>query len=228
MFPHPQYAEDDGLLAFGGDLSPERIVFAYSLGIFPWFNEPPILWWSPNPRFVLFPEKLRVSDSMKKAIKKNYFQISFDTDFKGVIKGCRENRADEAGTWISNDIIIAYTKLFELGIAHSVEVRENGRLVGGLYGLLIGTVFYGESMFHRTTNASKAGFIELVQKLKNAGCKLIDCQVYTKHLESLGAENLDRESFMQILSEENTNTLKPLFEKQFSLKNSPDKLAEKE
>lgn len=202
IFPHPSLAEDDGFLAIGGDLSPERLILAYCNGIFPWFSEEePILWWSPDPRFVLYPEDIRISNSMKKLLKKNLYRISFDTCFRDVISNCANTRK-ESGTWITNDMIEAYCKLHELGFAHSVEAWHESKLVGGLYGISIGKCFFGESMFSIMDNASKAAFITLCKKLEERGFAMIDCQVYSKHLESLGAVNISREKFLELIEKE--------------------------
>lgn len=201
IFPHPSLAEEDGLLAVDGDLSPERLILAYRNGIFPWFSEDePILWWSPNPRFILYPKDIKVSHSMKKLLKKNTYKISFDTCFRDVISNC-SNLRKESGTWITNDMIEAYCKLHELGYAHSVEAWYEDRLVGGLYGISIGKCFFGESMFSTMSNASKAAFITLCKKLEEKGYTMVDCQVYTEHLESLGAVNISREKFLELVEE---------------------------
>ena len=200
-FPPVEDALEDGLLAIGGDLRPERLLLAYHNGIFPWYNEDePPMWWSPDPRFVLFPEELKVSKSMRQLLKQDAFEFREDTGFEAVISNCSNvSRARQDGTWISYDIISAYTTLHELGYAHSAETWYKGELVGGLYGLLLGNVFFGESMFSLTNNASKYAFIKWVEILKARGVVLIDCQVYTEHLESLGAKTISRDTFMQIL-----------------------------
>ncbi len=199
-FPEVSNASEEGLLAIGGDLSTHRLIDAYSKGIFPWFSQgDPILWWSPNPRFVLFPEKLKVSKSMKQVLQKNAYQITINKDFKAVIKACSLIKRDgQPGTWITNDMIDAYVQLYELGYAKSVEVWKKNILVAGLYGVdLNNGIFCGESMFTKESNASKVGFITFI---KNSKYKLIDCQVYTQHLESLGAENISREEFLKFLN----------------------------
>ena len=200
-FPDVSEASEEGLLAIGGDLSVTRLLSAYKQGIFPWFaDEDPILWWAPNPRFVLFPKKLKVSKSMQQVLRNANFEVSVNKDFNGVIKACAlAKRADqEGGTWITNNMIKAYTQLYELGYAKSVEVWKNNELVGGLYGVdLDNDVFCGESMFTKESNASKVGFITFIQ---NTNYKLIDCQVYTQHLESLGAEDISRDDFMKYLN----------------------------
>ena len=187
------------MLAIGGDLSSERLILAYKNGIFPWFSlGEPILWWSPNPRFVLFPEKLKVSKSMKQVLRKSDFEITINQDFERVINACaKTKRNGEHGTWITKAMIDAYINLHHLGFATSVEVWLHNQLVGGLYGVDLGNgVFCGESMFSTMSNASKVGFIKFIQ---NTNYKLIDCQVYTEHLESLGAEQIERGEFMKNL-----------------------------
>ncbi|UYZ82900.1 leucyl/phenylalanyl-tRNA--protein transferase [Entomomonas sp. E2T0] len=194
--------EPNGLLAVGGDLSPERLEAAYRHGCFPWFNmDDPILWWSPDPRMVLFPEKLHVSRSMLKLLKKSPLEITFDKAFAAVIKACSEPRSYTDQTWITKDMQQAYITMHNKGLAHSVEVWLEGQLVGGLYGLLLGRLFFGESMFSRVSNASKLGFIHLVYKLRDAGVVLIDCQMHTTHLHSLGAELIARQKFANYLQE---------------------------
>ncbi len=192
---------DDGLLAVGGDLRMERLLLAYSNGIFPWYNEDELpMWWSPDPRFVLFPEELKVSKSMGQILKRNEFEFRVDTVFEEVIFNCsRAPRQEQDGTWISDEIISAYTALHELGYAHSAEAWYEGELVGGLYGVLLGKVFFGESMFSRKSNASKYAFIKWVQLLSERGVVLIDCQVHTEHLESLGARMIGRAEFTALL-----------------------------
>lgn len=199
IFPQVHLADDDGLLAIGGDLSSERLILAYKNGIFPLFSlGEPILWWSPNPRFVLFPEKLKVSKSMKQVLRKSDFEITINQDFERVINACaKTKRNGEHGTWITKAMIDAYINLHHLGFATSVEVWLHNQLVGGLYGVDLGNgVFCGESMFSTMSNASKVGFIKFIQ---NTNYKLIDCQVYTEHLESLGAEQIERGEFMKNL-----------------------------
>lgn len=198
-FPDVYEASADGLIAIGGDLSPQRLLHAYSKGIFPWFqDEEPILWWSPDPRFVLFPEDLKVSKSMKQVLRKGNFKVTENKAFKAVIENCAlAKRTDQDGTWISDDMIQAYYKLHQLGFAKSIEVWQNEELVGGLYGIAINDdVFCGESMFAKVSNASKVGFITYIQ---NSNFKLIDCQLHTKHLESLGAKNMSRAEFLKFL-----------------------------
>jgi leucyl/phenylalanyl-tRNA--protein transferase len=202
IFPPVHLAEESGILAVGGDLSPERLIEAYRRGIFPWYSDDdPIIWWSPNPRFVLFPDDLQVSKTMRQVLRRNIFRITCDRDFRAVIQGCREPRKRERGTWITDEMLEAYVRLHELGIAHSVEAWQDGELAGGLYGLSLGRCFFGESMLTRTDNASKAAFITLTKKLMELQFVIIDCQVYTAHLESLGAVHIGREEYLDILEE---------------------------
>ena len=203
LFPDVEKADEDGLLAVGGDLSPERLLLAYKNGIFPWFNEDSmILWWSPDPRMVLFPEKVKISKSMAQVIKSNRFRITWNTQFEEVVNECSAiKRQGQEGTWITPEMKSAYSKLHQMGIAKSIEVWENDVLVGGLYGIDLGNVFCGESMFSRTSNASKFAFICLAKELQQKKYRLIDCQVYTAHLESLGAEEIPRKQFIAILKE---------------------------
>lgn len=201
QFPNVDEADNDGLLAVGGDLSPERLMLAYRNGIFPWFNEDSIiLWWSPDPRMVLFPEKVKISSSMQKVIRSDKFRLSWNTQFEKVIDACAViKRKDQGGTWITPEMKKAYISLHELGFAKSVEVWEGDLLVGGLYGIDLGHVFCGESMFSRSSNASKFAFIHMVKTLEEQNYKLIDCQVHTAHLESLGAEEIPRKDFIEML-----------------------------
>lgn len=200
VFPPVDQAEPDGLLAMGGDLSSERLLLAYKKGIFPWYEGEHILWWCPDPRFVLFPPELKISKSMKQVFKRNEFEFKTDTAFQQVIRACKTAaRPGQDGTWITDEVEISYTKLFELGYAHSAEAWKNGELVGGLYGILSGNVFFGESMFSKENNASKFAFITYVQQLMKEGIQLIDCQVYTEHLESLGATMISRKEFSMLL-----------------------------
>lgn len=193
-------SEPDGLVAVGGCLSLNRLIRAYRQGIFPWYNEgEPILWWSPDPRLVLFPEHLVVSRSLRKTIKKNRFSITYDCAFNDVVAGCAGNRKGSSGTWITPEIRKAYNELYEAGLAHSAEVWFDRKLVGGLYGVSIGQVFFGESMFHLMTDASKVAFVTLVAELRRWGYQLIDCQVRTSHLESLGAMEIERDDFIRLL-----------------------------
>ena len=199
---HRALREPDGLLAVGGCLSAERLLTAYRQGIFPWYNaDEPILWWSPDPRLVLFPDNLIVSRSLRKTLRKGAFTVSFDKAFSKVIAACAKPRKYSESTWITTDIYRSYVRLHQQGIAHSVEVWCNDELVGGLYGVALGQVFFGESMFHTQTDASKVAFVSLVEQLKNWGYQLIDCQVHTSHLESLGAEEIDRRVFVQLLEQ---------------------------
>ncbi|BBL70256.1 leucyl/phenylalanyl-tRNA--protein transferase [Methylogaea oryzae] len=194
--------EPDGLLAMGGDLSPERLQRAYRQGIFPWYSAgQPILWWSPDPRTVLFPEKAVISRSMAKVLRRGRFELSWNRAFGEVVEACADPscRADAAGTWITPEMQSAYNELHRLGLAHSAEAWEDGRLVGGLYGVAIGRVFFGESMFHRVSNASKAAFLYLMGRLRDWNYALVDCQAHTPHLESLGAESIPRSRFAWLL-----------------------------
>lgn len=194
--------EPDGLLAVGGCLSQTRLLNAYRHGIFPWYNPgDPILWWSPDPRLVLFPDKLVISRSLRKTLRKEFFSVTFDQAFNEVIAACADPRKDAAGTWITAEINAAYNQLHQAGFAHSVETWLGDELVGGLYGIALGQVFFGESMFHTKTDASKVAFATLVQRLKSWDYQLIDCQVHTRHLESLGAEEIDRASFIKLLDQ---------------------------
>ena len=198
-FPDVSEATKDGLLALGGDLSPKRLVYAYSKGIFPWFDDQePIMWWSPDPRFVIIPSGLKVSKSMKQVLKKNQFKVTENKAFRAVIENCAKvKRPGQRGTWITEDMVEAYMALHKLGDAKSVEVWQNDDLVGGLYGIdLNNQVFCGESMFAKVTNASKVGFITFVQ---NSNYRLIDCQMHTKHLESLGGKHISRAAFLKFL-----------------------------
>lgn len=199
-FPNPGQADSNGLLAIGGDLSVQRLLLAYKSGVFPWFNDDDdmILWWSPNPRFVLFPDRLKVSKSMKQVLRNNDFVVTVNKDFERVILECSiAKRSGQVGTWITDGMIKAYTALHKLGYAVSVEVWQNDVLVGGFYGIDLGNgVFCGESMFAKISNASKAGFITYIQ---NSDYKLIDCQVYTEHLASLGAQEIGRDDFLYYL-----------------------------
>lgn len=202
-FPPVHLASEEGILAIGGDLSPQRLLEAYSQGIFPWFNEEdPILWWAPDPRFVLFPDELKVSKSMRPYFNQGKFRVTFDQNFREVITNCQQMyRPGQGGTWITEDMLEAYCQLNALGFAHSVEVWQKEDLVGGLYGIALGSVFFGESMFAKVSNASKFGFISLVRKLADWDFKLIDCQQETRHLASLGARAIDRNQFTKILAE---------------------------
>jgi leucyl/phenylalanyl-tRNA--protein transferase len=204
LFPPVNEAltEPNGLLAIGGDLSSERLLTAYQSGIFPWFSEgEPLLWWSPDPRMVLFPQDYKVSKSLAKCLKKNDYEVKFNTQFRQVMEACAQtNRPDQDGTWITSDIIEAYCELHQLGYAHSAETWVDNTLVGGLYGVLINKMFYGESMFHHVTDASKIAFAHLVDYLKGKEVGMIDCQMNTKHLASLGAKEINRTEFMTKLN----------------------------
>jgi leucyl/phenylalanyl-tRNA--protein transferase len=201
FFPPVEFADKDGMFAIGGDLSTERLLLAYRNGIFPWYNEgEPICWYCPDPRFVLFPGELNISNSMKTVINSGVFSFTVNKAFSEVIKNCQTvNRRGEPGTWISGDIIKAYSALHAQGYARSAEAWKNGDLVGGLYGMQLGKVFFGESMFTKQSNASKFAFIKYVQYLQKQGVELIDCQVYTNHLQSLGARMIERDYFLKLL-----------------------------
>lgn len=199
--------EPNGLLAAGGDLSPQRLLAAYCKGIFPWFNEEdPILWWSPDPRMVLFPDELKVSRSLRKVLKRAQYEIRTDYNFMQVMQVCAAPRKGQPGTWIHPEMVAAYTALHEMGLAHSVETWVGDQLVGGLYGVALGKVFFGESMFSRVPDASKIAFVHLVRQLKDWNFNVIDCQVKTAHLASLGAREIPRTEFTQILESSIMNT----------------------
>lgn len=207
-FPEQSQADTYGILAIGGDLSSERLVFAYENGIFPWYSEnEPITWFCPDPRFVLFPAEIKVTKSMRSLVNRQRFRVTYDTRFEEVMRNCGTitRKAQEGSTWIIEDMINAYVDLHELGFAHSVEVWEGDELVGGLYGVALGKVFFGESMFAKVSNASKFGFITLVKKLIAEDFQLIDCQQETPHLASLGAKPIPRETFLNILKENKNN-----------------------
>lgn len=201
VFPDVETASPEGILAFGGDLLPERLILAYKSGIFPWYNEgEPIIWYSPDPRMVLFPKELKISKSMRQLIRRKEFSITWNTAFEQVIEYCQKSpRKDQFGTWITDDMMKAYIKLHELGLAKSIEVWKDKELVGGLYGIDLGHIFCGESMFSKTSNTSKLAFIHLAQSLEKKKYKLIDCQVYNEHLDSLGAREIPRKEFMGYL-----------------------------
>lgn len=203
-FPDVQLAlrDPDGLLAIGGDLSPARLISAYRNGIFPWYSQDqPILWWSPDPRSVLFPERLHVSRSLQKALIKNDYTVTLGTAFQRVIEACAESRKDRQGTWITPDMIEAYCHLHKMGVAHSVEIWHTGELVGGIYGVGLGRVFFGESMFSHRTNASKLAFVHLVRWLQDWGYALLDCQIHSAHVAHFGAESIARLEFIRLLRE---------------------------
>ena len=223
IFPDVELAlsEPDGLLAVGGDLSVERLIAAYQQGIFPWYSEgQPILWWSPDPRMVLEPKDIKVSRSLAKTIRKQEFKITFDKSFREVITACSESRLEKGTiqdeTWILDEMIEAYVQLHEQGYAHSIECWQNEKLVGGLYGIAIGKVFFGESMFSRVSDASKIAFVSLAKQLEQWGFNLIDCQVYTSHLESLGASMISRQQFISLLKE---NTIHSFENKKWQVEN---------
>lgn len=202
IFPNPDLAEDDGLLAVGGDLSFERLLLAYCNGIFPWYSDDePILWWCPKPRFIIKPNEVNISKSMKRIINKGKFKVTFDNDFKGVIKNCKELRENKEGTWITDEMMDAYIDLHKKGFASSVEVYNNEKLVGGLYGVKIGRCFFGESMFSIESNASKVALISICKKLEKEGFIFLDCQMHTNHLESMGGKFVDWEEFKLMLKE---------------------------
>ncbi len=200
-FPPPELAEPDGLLALGGDLSPERLILAYRMGIFPWYSEnTPILWWSPDPRLVLFVDELHVSHSLKRVLKKNRFRVTVDRAFHRVIHECASVRIERGEeTWLVPEMIRAYQRLHRLGYAHSVESWLDDELAGGLYGIAIGRVFFGESMFSRVSEASKVAFVHLVDRLTRSGYALVDCQVTTQHMKRFGAREIPRSEFLKLL-----------------------------
>ena len=200
IFPDTKNATEDGLVAWGDDLNIERIISAYRSGIFPWYNEyedDPVLWWSPNPRLILHFDDLKVSKSLQKSIRK--FQVKFDTNFEAVMKNCRDVRIDKEGSWIGDDILDKYIQLHKMGIAHSVETYYNDELVGGLYGVSVGSIFCGESMFSRKSDASKVALYHLVEKAKELNYNFIDCQIPTNHLKSMGAIEVSRDFFIKEL-----------------------------
>lgn len=207
IFPDPNFANDKGILAYGGDLSPSRIMTAYLNGIFPWYNETdPILWWSPNPRCILDLEDFKISKSLEKKINKKQFEIKFDNNFKQVMQECKNiNRDNQKGTWIQDEMIEAYTQIHKMGFAHSFEAYEKNELVGGGYGVSIGNIFCGESMFAKKTDASKVALYFLVKRLKEKGFSFIDCQVPTPHLLSLGAKLINRREFLILVKKSREN-----------------------
>jgi leucyl/phenylalanyl-tRNA--protein transferase len=202
IFPPPEHAEAGGILAVGGDLSPRRILLAYSMGIFPWYsNGEPILWWSPDPRCILKLSEFHINRSLAKELHRRRFHITFDQAFPDVIRACAETPRKESGTWLTQDMLKAYNLLHTLGYGHSVEAWYEGCLVGGLYGVGLGGCFFGESMFHRMSNASKVAFATLVQRLNLLGYSLIDCQQPSQHVLSLGAKEIPRADFLRLLEQ---------------------------
>jgi leucyl/phenylalanyl-tRNA---protein transferase len=202
LFPPPSLAEPDGLLAMGGDLSPNRLLLAYQNGIFPWYEGEYILWWSPDPRFVLFPEDLKVHKKIRSLIRNNAFEFTINKAFPEVIHHCKKiYRPGQDGTWITHEMEKAYIRMHELGYAHSAEVWKDGELVGGVYGLRLGRVFFGESMFSSVSSASRYAFTLYVRQLQQEGVEMIDCQVYTEYLESMGAKMITREEFGRLLKQ---------------------------
>ena len=201
IFPVPELAEEDGLLAVGGDLSKDRLLLAYSMGIFPWYSDDsPVLWWSPDPRLILIPEELKVSRSLRQVIKKGVFAVTMDTAFGEVIRSCAEmRRGGQQGTWITEEMIEAYIRLHRAGYAHSIESWHDDELVGGLYGIALGKAFFGESMFAKKSSASKVALVALAEYLRRLDFSFIDCQVTTEHLKSLGAREIRRKKFLQML-----------------------------
>ncbi len=204
VFPDPDQANEDGLLAIGGDLRPDRLLLAYETGLFPWYSPPdPVLWWCPDPRCVLFLDELKISKSMRNVLNRGSFSVTFDEAFLEVVDGCRSvDRKGQQGTWITSEVMESYHYLHRLGVAHSVEVWQKGKLVGGLYGVSLGRMFFGESMFATVSNASKVGFIALVELLKPLGFPFIDCQIYNDHLGSLGATYISRREFLDTLAQQ--------------------------
>jgi len=221
QFPSVSNANEDGLLAMGGDLDVNTLVSAYAQGIFPWYSEgQPILWWSPNPRMVLYPSQIKVSRSLTKVLKKKLFQVTCNQVFEDVINACalRGQQTEDVpreDTWITDDMVKAYLELHDQGYAHSVEVWQDGKLVGGLYGIALGKAFFGESMFSRVSNASKVGLVTLCHHLSGAGFEIIDCQVASDHLFSLGAVEVDRKQFLDIIEDVDINQPNLKFSKSF-------------
>ena len=202
IFPPPEEADEDGVLCMGGDLGIERLLLAYRSGIFPWYEGHIPIWWNPDPRFVLFPNELKVSKSMKQVLKRNNFTITCNKDFLRVVRNCQQaKRKEQDGTWINEEVMYAYHELYRLGYATSYEAWQNDELAGGFYGIKIGQVFFGESMFSKVSNASKAAFIIALDEMKKQNIQLIDCQVYTSHLQSLGARMILRKDFLLLLKQ---------------------------
>jgi leucyl/phenylalanyl-tRNA--protein transferase len=201
IFPSPRSANEHGVVAYGGDLNPNRIIQAYKQGIFPWFeSDDNLLWWSPNPRMILYPEKIKISKSLKSFIKKNTFKVTFNRDFEEVIESCSNiKRLGQKGTWITSGLKESFLYLHEKGLAISVEVWKDSKIVGGLYGLDLGNVFCGESMFSKSSNASKVALVNLSSELKKNNYKFIDCQIPTEHLKSMGGEEVSRDDFLKLL-----------------------------
>ena len=201
IFPSPRSANEHGVVAYGGDLNPNRIIQAYKQGIFPWFeSDDNLLWWSPNPRMILYPEKIKISKSLKLVIKKNTFKVTFNKDFEEVIESCSNiKRLGQKGTWITSGLKESFLNLHEKGLAMSVEVWKDSKIVGGLYGLDLGHVFCGESMFSKSSNASKVALVNLSSELKKNNYKFIDCQIPTEHLKSMGGEEVSRDDFLKLL-----------------------------
>jgi leucyl/phenylalanyl-tRNA---protein transferase len=202
IFPPAHLSEPDGLLAMGGDLSVERLLLAYRSGIFPWYEGDIILWWCPHPRFVLYPDEIKINKSIRPLLNRDAFVFTTNKAFAQVIHHCKETkRPGQEGTWITDEVKKAYCQLHELGYAHSAEVWKDGELVGGLYGIKMGKVFFGESMFSKVSNASRYAFVKYVQQLEAEGIEIIDCQVYTEYLESMGARMIDRDTFIAALQQ---------------------------
>ena len=201
IFPSPRSANEHGVVAYGGDLNPNRIIQAYKQGIFPWFeSDDNLLWWSPNPRMILYPEKIKISKSLKSVIKKNIFKVTFNKDFEEVIESCSNiKRLGQKGTWITSGLKESFLQLHEKGLAMSVEVWKDSKIVGGLYGLDLGNVFCGESMFSKSSNASKVALLNLSSELRKNNYKFIDCQIPTEHLKSMGGEEVSRDDFLKLL-----------------------------
>ena len=201
IFPSPRSANEHGVVAYGGDLNPNRIIQAYKQGIFPWFeSDDNLLWWSPNPRMILYPEKIKISKSLKSVIKKNTFKVTFNKDFEEVIESCSNiKRLGQKGTWITSGLKESFLDLHEKGLAISVEVWKDSKIVGGLYGLDLGNVFCGESMFSKSSNASKVALVNLSSELRKNNYKFIDCQIPTEHLKSMGGEEVSRDDFLKLL-----------------------------